>query len=75
MLGPEAPLIALGGGLGVLGIRLVRRTPRPAATLVAAAGTFAAVSLIFGSPLIAAVMLIEAIGLEGRCLLVVVPAA
>ena len=25
VLGPEAPLIALGGGLGILAIRLVRR--------------------------------------------------
>lgn len=42
--------------------------------VVAAAGSFAAVSLIFGSPLIAAVILIEATGIGGaRLPLVVLP--
>ena len=40
VLGPEAPLIALGSGLGLLAIRLVRtRRPTQVLTLVAAAGT------------------------------------
>jgi hypothetical protein len=75
VLGPEAPLIALGGGLGVLGFRLVRRDgPPEVAQIMGAAGTFAAVSLIFGSPLLAAVILIEATGLGGPKLpLVLVP--
>jgi H+/Cl- antiporter ClcA len=39
VLGPEAPLIALGGGLGVLAVRLVRRDAPPrTSTVVAAAG-------------------------------------
>jgi H+/Cl- antiporter ClcA len=66
VLGPEAPLIALGGGLALLTVRLVRRDAPPQALLViAASGTFAALSFIFGSPLIAAVILIEATGLGG----------
>ena len=66
VLGPEAPLIALGGGLGILAVALVRRdAPDQVARVVAAAGSFAAVSFIFGSPMIAAVILIEATGLGG----------
>ena len=75
VLGPEAPLIALGGGLAILGIRLVRRdAPEDIVTLMAAAGAFAAVSFIFESPIIAAVILIEATGIGGEKLpLVLVP--
>lgn len=75
VLGPEAPLIALGGGLGFLAIRLVRRdAPAELSALVAASGTFAALSFLFGSPLIAAVLLIEATGLGGpRLRLVLIP--
>ena len=59
VLGPEAPLLALGGGLGILGIRLVRRdAPDDVTSLMAACGAFAALSFIFESPLIAAVILI-----------------
>src|SRR6266700_2225037 len=51
VLGPEAPMIALGGGLGVLAVRLVRRDAPPrTATVVAAAGSFAAISTLLGSP-------------------------
>ncbi len=67
VLGPEAPLIALGGGLGLLGVEPdpeATRRPR-SASFSAAAGTFAAVSFLFGSPLIAAVLLIEATGIGG----------
>ena len=75
VLGPEAPLIALGGGLGLLGVRLLRRDAPPEfATLMAACGTFSALALIFDSPLIAAIVLIEATGLGGPQLkLVLVP--
>ena len=75
VLGPEAPLIALGGGLGFFAIgRLRGDAPPELATLVATCGTFAAVSFLFGSPLIAAVLLIEAAGLGGtRLPLVLIP--
>ena len=66
VLGPEAPLIAIGGGLGLLGASLIRGNASPElGELLAAAGTFAAVSFLFGSPLIAAVLLIEATGIGG----------
>jgi H+/Cl- antiporter ClcA len=66
VLGPEAPLIALGAGLGVLTIRLARNdTPPQVLTVIAAAGSFAAVSFLFESPLIAAIIMIEATGLGG----------
>jgi H+/Cl- antiporter ClcA len=75
VVGPEAPLIALGGGLGYFAIRRLRAdAPVELQTLVAACGTFAAVSFLFGSPLIAAVILIEAAGIAGRRLpLVLIP--
>ncbi len=75
VLGPEAPMIALGGGLGVLAVRLVRRDAPPrTATVVAAAGSFAAISTLLGSPLIGAFLLMEASGLGGAMLeLVLVP--
>jgi H+/Cl- antiporter ClcA len=75
VLGPEAPLIALGGGLGVLAIRLVRRdAPARTQAVVAAAGSFAAISTLFGSPLLGAFLLMEASGIAGAMLeLVLVP--
>jgi H+/Cl- antiporter ClcA len=65
VLGPEAPLIALGAGLGVFAIRSLRRdTPAEAQAVMAASGSIAAMSMLFGSPIIAAVILIEALGLD-----------
>ena len=72
ILGPEAPLIALGTGVAVLTMSLARRdSPPQALQVVAAAGAFAAVSFIFASPLAAAVLLIEATGLGGPKLRVI----
>jgi H+/Cl- antiporter ClcA len=75
VIGPEAPLIALGAGLGVCAVRLARRdAPATTLSVVAAAGSFAAFSTLVGSPLIAAFILMEAIGLGGPMLgLVLVP--
>ncbi|MFF2661680.1 chloride channel protein [Kitasatospora sp. NPDC058032] len=75
VLGPEAPLMAMGGGLALLAVRPVRRTARPQLVpVLGAAGSTAAISTIFGSPLVAAVMMIEAAGLGGpRLLLLVMP--
>jgi len=75
VLGPEAPVIALGGGLGVLAVRLVKRDAPPrTATMVAAAGSFAAVSTLLGSPLAGAFLLMETAGLGGPMLgLVLIP--
>jgi H+/Cl- antiporter ClcA len=75
VLGPEAPLIALGSGLALFTISLARRDlPSQVLLIVAAAGSFAAISFIFESPLIAAVILIEATGIGGaRLPLIVIP--
>jgi H+/Cl- antiporter ClcA len=75
VLGPEAPLIALGGGLAVLAVRLSRRdVPDQAAAVVASAGSFAAISALLGSPLLGAFLLMESAGLGGPVLgLVLLP--
>jgi H+/Cl- antiporter ClcA len=75
VLGPEAPLIALGTGLAFLAMRLSRRDVSDQARLVlAAAASFAALSTIFGSPVVGAVIIIEAAGLGGPTLpLVLLP--
>jgi H+/Cl- antiporter ClcA len=74
VLGPEAPLIALGSGLGIFALRRLRNdAPDELVALIGAAGSFAAVSFIFGSPLIGAVILIEAAGLDKQRLAIVVP--
>ncbi len=74
VLGPEAPLIAIGSGLGILAVRLLRKdAPDQLLAVVAAAGSFAAISFIFGSPLIGAVILIEAAALDRQQMRVVLP--
>src|SRR6195952_1231787 len=65
VLGPEAPLIALGAGLGIFAIRSLRSdTPAEAQAVMAASGSIAAMSMLFNSPIIAAVILLEALGLD-----------
>ena len=72
VLGPEAPLIALGGGATLLMVGLVKRdAPEQMKMVLAAAGTFAAISMIFESPVVAAVLVIEATGLGGPTLPVI----
>jgi H+/Cl- antiporter ClcA len=72
VLGPEAPLIALGAGLAIVAVRLIKSdTPQTAQAVVAAAGSFAAISTLLGSPLLGAFLLMEAAGLGGPMLGVV----
>ena len=75
VLGPEAPLLALGAGLGLLTVNLVRKdAPQQVKVVMAAAGSFAAISTVFGNPVIGAVIIIEAAGLAGPTLpLVLLP--
>jgi len=65
----------MGSGVALLTIRLARRAMAPQVLVViGAAGSFAALSFIFTSPLIAAVILIEAVGIGGpRLRLVLLP--
>jgi H+/Cl- antiporter ClcA len=72
VLGPEAPLILIGSGLGVLAVHLAARdAPDQAAAVIAAAGSFAAISSLLGSPIVGAFLLLEAAGLGGPMLGVV----
>lgn len=72
VLGPEAPLILMGSGLGVLAVRLAARdAPDRVVTVMAAAGSFAAISSLLGSPILGAFLLLEAAGLGGPMLAVV----
>ncbi len=72
VLGPEAPLIAIGSGLGVLAVHLVKKdAPAQAAMVIGAAGSFAAISTLLGSPIVGAFLLMEAVGLGGPILGVV----
>ncbi|WP_326764222.1 chloride channel protein [Streptomyces sp. NBC_01591] len=75
VLGPEAPLIALGGGLAVYAARLVKPGIKSGASAVlGAAGSFAAISALLGSPLLGAFLLMEVSGLAGMMLgMVLVP--
>ncbi|MBZ3907782.1 MULTISPECIES: chloride channel protein [Streptomyces] len=75
VLGPEAPLLALGGGLAAAAVRMVRRDPpEQMSAVLGAAGSFAAVSSLLGSPLLGAFLLMEASGLGGPMMaMVLVP--
>jgi chloride channel protein, CIC family len=69
VLGPEAPLIAIGGGLAALTVRLVKQDAPPmAVTVMASAGSFAAISTLLGSPLLGAFLIMEAAGIAGATL-------
>ncbi|MDF3045672.1 MAG: chloride channel protein, partial [Ornithinibacter sp.] len=72
VLGPEAPLIAIGGGLAALTVRLAKKDAPPmAVTIMASAGSFAAISTLFGSPLLGAFLIMEAAGIAGATLTLV----
>ena len=72
VLGPEAPLIAIGSGLGVLAVRLLKKdAPAMASVVIGAAGSFAAVSALLGSPLVGAFLMLEVTGIGGPMLGVV----
>ena len=69
VLGPEAPLIAIGGGLAALTVRLIKSDAPPMAlTIIASAGSFAAISTLFGSPLLGAFLIMEVAGVSGATL-------
>ena len=69
VLGPEAPLIAIGGGLAALTLRLANKDAPPMAqTVMASAGSFAAISTLFGSPVLAAFLIMEVAGIGGATL-------
>jgi H+/Cl- antiporter ClcA len=66
VLGPEAPLIAIGGGIAALAVHLVKKdAPAQATVVIGAAGSFAAISTLLGSPILGAFLLMEVAGIAG----------
>ena len=73
VLGPEAPLIALGSIVGMLVKLFVRVGPREEAVL-GTAGSFSAISALFGGPVVAGLMMVESsVGLGASLLPVLIP--
>ena len=72
VLGPEAPLIAIGGGLAAWTVHLLKSDAPPmAVTIMASAGSFAAISTLLGSPILGAFLIMEAAGVGGVTLTLV----
>jgi len=72
VLGPEMPLILLGGGLVLVFLKLARRdVPEQGQRVLASAGSFASISTLMGSPILGAFLIMEASGLGGPMLGVV----
>ena len=65
VIGPEGPLVAIGGGLAYVIVSALRQMPDPARRVIAGSGSFAAISTLLGTPLAAAFLLMEASGLAG----------
>ena len=59
VLGPEGPLIALGAAAGVAITHVVKVGEKEQA-VVATAGSFSAISALFGGPLVGGVLMVEA---------------
>jgi H+/Cl- antiporter ClcA len=62
VLGPEAPLMAVGSAVGAL---VARRLPPDARHVLMMAGATAAITLILGNPLVAGVLVLEGLVLKG----------
>jgi H+/Cl- antiporter ClcA len=73
VLGPEAPLIAIGAVVG-LAITLLVRLAAHEERILAVAGSFSAISALFGGPLVAGMLLLEgSIGLGATAIPVLLP--
>jgi H+/Cl- antiporter ClcA len=73
VLGPEAPVIALGSVVGVAAAQLVRADERELPVL-SMAGSFSAMSALFGGPLVAGLLLLEGgLGMGAKLLQVLLP--
>jgi chloride channel protein, CIC family len=73
VLGPEAPLIALGSVVGMTVAPLLKGNER-ARSVVATAGSFSAISALFGGPLVAGMLMVEAgIGAGAQLIVALLP--
>lgn len=62
VVGPEAPLMALGSAVGAA---FALKAPAPVRTVLMTAGAAAAVTMILGNPMVAAVLVLEGAALSG----------
>jgi len=65
VLGPEAPLVAIGLALGTVAARLARQN-QVISSIITFAGGFAAISTVFGGPLTSSLLLFEAVAASGK---------
>jgi H+/Cl- antiporter ClcA len=73
VLGPEAPVIALGA-ITAVAVTSVVRLGDQERTVLSTAGSFSAISALFGGPIVAGVMMIEAgVGLGARLIPALLP--
>ena len=73
VLGPEAPLFALGSIVGLAAARFARMGDTDARVL-STAGTFSAISALFGGPVAAAMLLLEAgVGMGASLIPILIP--
>jgi H+/Cl- antiporter ClcA len=73
VLGPEAPLIALGSVVGLVVTSFVKLGERERGVL-STAGSFSAISALFGGPIVGGVLMVEgAVGLGSAALPVLLP--
>jgi H+/Cl- antiporter ClcA len=75
VLGPEAPLIALGSVVGVVAARAVGSGERESSVL-GSAGSFSAISSLFGGPIVGGILMLEGsigLGLGAGLLPVLIP--
>src|SRR5262245_61650477 len=73
VLGPEAPLIALGAVVGGV-FTLVARTDEDGRAVLSTAGSFSAISALFGGPVVGGMMMVEGgLALGSRLLAVLLP--
>lgn len=63
VLGPEAPLLAIGSGIGFAAHRRMRS---PASRVLVMAGAAAGIGVVLGSPAVTALLVLEAAFLSGR---------
>jgi chloride channel protein, CIC family len=73
VLGPEAPLIALGSVVGMT-VTLFARVGEKGKAVLATAGSFSAISALFGGPIVGGMMMVESgLGLGAGLLPVLLP--
>jgi H+/Cl- antiporter ClcA len=62
VVGPEAPLMAVGSAIGAL---IAMRAPAQVGKVMMLAGAAAAITMILGNPMVAALLVLEAAALKG----------